>query len=327
MWKYQKIRVAFIFGESNIFLKGTHFDNIYYNFFMKALKRNERIIVTNFPTKNSFDTSILKNNFDVILLWSNNQWGMPEELKNIHTLDIPVIARAADPADAPKSIKLHEKWKIDYYFHFFDKSFFYDLYPSHFKYKTIIFGVEPSLYETVIPYDERIKTKILNSGAIGNTKFISRIINTIKNPKWNALRCYYLRTKCSKLSYVDYTSTLDHIFVNDRYPLLLQKYAGAIAANSFNPNAKYWEISAAGCLTFMEITKKNKGQFLGYEDGKTAIFINQNNYKEKFQEFLSDPTNPKWKEIANAGRNYTLKNFNNDTAISSLIDLMEYLLK
>ena len=318
--------MAFIYDESNIFLTGKHFDNIYYNFFVKALNRNKQITITNFPTKKSFDTSILKNNFDIILLWSNSEWGMPEELKNIHKLDIPVIARAADPADAKKSIKLHKKWKIDYYFHFFDKSFFYDLYPSNFKYKTIIFGVEPSLFENVTPFNERIKNKILNSGAIGNTKFFSRIINSIKNPKWNALRCYYLRTKCSKLPYVDYTSTLDHNFINDRYPILLQKYAGAIAANSFNPNAKYWEISAAGCLTFMEISEKNKGEFLGYEDGKTAVFINENNYEEKFQEFLNDPENPKWEEIANAGRNYTLKHFNNDAAVSSLVDLMNNLL-
>ena len=323
----KQIRVAFIYHKSNIFLSGTHFDNVYYNFFMKALHRNKKIIVSNFPTKNSFDTSVLKNNFDVILLWSNNEWGMPEELMNIENLDIPVIARAADPGDAKNSIKSHKKWKIDYYFDFLDKSFFYDLYPLNFNHKTIIFGVEPSLYQNVTPIKDRIKDKILNSGAIGNTKFFSRIINSIKNPKWNALQCYNLRTKCSKLPYVDYTSTLDHNFVNDRYPILLQKYAGAIAANSYNPNVKYWEISAAGCLTFMEITKKNKGEFLGYEDGKTAIFINENNYEQKFREYLDDPENTKWEEIANAGRNYTLKNFNNDKAVSSLVELMECLLK
>ena len=166
------------------------------------------------------------------------------------------------------------------------------------------------------PFNERIKTRILNSGAIGNTKLISRIINSTRNPKWNALTCYKLRTKCVKLPYVDYTSTLNHDYVNDRYPILLQKYAAAIAANSYNPNMKYWEIAASGCLTFMEITKKNRGQFLGYEDGKTAIFINESNYKQKFQEYLRDPNNKKWQEIASAGRNYTLKNFNNDKAVS-----------
>ena len=322
----KQIRVAFIYHKSNIFLSGTHFDNVYYNFFMKALHRNKKIIVSNFPTKNSFDTSVLKNNFDVILLWSNNEWGMPEELMNIENLDIPVIARAADPGDAKNSIKSHKKWKIDYYFDFLDKSFFYDLYPLNFNHKTIIFGVEPSLYQNVTPIKDRIKDKILNSGAIGNTKFFSRIINSIKNPKWNALQCYNLRTKCSKLPYVDYTSTLNHEFVNDKYPLLLQKYTAAIAANSYNPNVKYWEISAAGCLTFMEITKKNKGEFLGYEDGKTAIFINENNYEQKFREYLDDPENTKWEEIANAGRKYVLNNLTNDNATEKLVEVMKKLL-
>ena len=292
---------------------------------MKALNRNNQIDVSNFPTKRSFDTSTLKNNFDVILLWSNNEWGMPDELKNIQSLDIPVIARAADAGDAKRSINLHKKWKIDYYFGFLDKSFFYELYPSHFKYKTIIFGLESSLYDVVTPFNERIKTRILNSGAIGNTKLISRIINSTRNPKWNALTCYKLRTKCVKLPYVDYTPTLNHDYVNDRYPILLQKYAAAIAANSYNPNMKYWEIAASGCLTFMEITKKNRGQFLGYEDGKHAIFINEENYKEKFQEYLDDPENSRWKKIAEAGRDYTLKNFNNDTAVSSLVKLIKSL--
>ena len=45
---------------------------------------------------------------------------------------------------------------------------------------------------------------------------------------------------------------------------------------------KYLENSAAGCLTFMEITKKNRGTYFGFIDDETAVFINQDNYKEKF---------------------------------------------
>lgn len=79
----------------------------------------------------------------------------------------------------------------------------------------------------------------------------------------------------------------------------------------------------AGCLTFMEITKKNGGEYLGYVDGETAIFINESNYEEKFGEFLKNPGNPKWERIANAGRKYALENLNNDKAVDSLVDLME----
>ena len=131
---------------------------------------------------------------------------------------------------------------------------------------------------------------------------------------------------CTKLPYVDYTSTLNHDYVGDKYKILLQKYQAAIAATTNFPTIKYWEIPAAGCLTFMEITKKNNGEYLGYIDGESAIFINEDNYKEKFEEYLRNPDLPKWKEIAERGRKHAMDNLNNDIATNSLADLMENLL-
>ena len=322
----KKIRVAFIFESSNIFLSGHHFDNTYYHFFINALKRNERLEMTYFPTKEIFDASILKDNFDIILLWQNTEFGMPKEILGIQELDIPVIADVCDPQDAKNALEFHKKWKIDHYFHYYPKELFHELFPKKFNYTSIVFGIEPSLYQNVSPFENRIKNRILNSGAIGNAKFLSRIINSIRNPKWNSYRYYTLRTKCNKLPYVDYTATLDHNFIGDRYTLLLQKYGAAIAATSVETTIKYWEIPAAGCLTFMEITKKNKGNYLGFIDNETSIFIDENNYQEKFREFLSDQENPKWKKIANAGREHAIANFNNDKACESLVDLMKTLI-
>ena len=37
----RKIKVAFIYHENNPYLLGTHYDNVYYNFFMKALREND----------------------------------------------------------------------------------------------------------------------------------------------------------------------------------------------------------------------------------------------------------------------------------------------
>jgi len=322
----KKIRVAFIFESSNIFLSGHHFDNTYYHFFINALKRNEGLEMTYFPTKEIFDASILRDKFDIILLWQNTEFGMPKEILGIQELDIPVIADVCDPQDAKNALEFHKKWKIDHYFHYYPKELFHELFPKKFNYTSIVFGIEPSLYQNVSPFENRIKNKILNSGAVGNTKFLSRIINSIRNPKWNSYRYYTLRTKCNKLPYVDYTATLDHNFVGDRYTLLLQKYGAAIAATSVETTIKYWEIPAAGCLTFMEITKKNKGNYLGFIDNETSIFIDENNYQEKFREFLSDQENPKWKKIANAGREHAITNFNNDKACESLVDLMKTLI-
>jgi len=320
-----KIKVAFIYKSSNKFMTGRHFDNVYYNFFIKAIKRNKEIDVTYFPEENKFDISKLKNKIDIILLWQNNEFGTPE-LVGIRDSNIPVISRCADPREVKTTLTYHKKWKIDYYFHFWPESFFHDILPKSFKYKSIIYGLESSLYQDPKPFNQRIKNKILNSGAVGNVKFHSRIINSLRNPKWNAYSVYHLRTICNKLPYVDYFSAHQTEFVNDRYPELLQKYQASIAACTYTTVAKMWEIPAAGCLTFLEVNKKNNADFIGLKDEETAIFINEKNYQQKFQEFLNDIENPKWEKIANNGRKFVMENLNNDKAVSSLVDLMKDIL-
>lgn len=322
----EKIRVAFIYKAKNVFMTGKHFDNVYYNFFMKALKRNNRIQVSYFHSEDKFDVRKLKGSIDIILLWQNNEWGTPD-LLGIQDLDIPVITRCADPREAKIIKKYHKKWKIDYYFHFWPEPFFHSFLPKRYKYKMIIFGVEPQLYQNVKPFKDRINKKILNSGAIGNTKPISQIINKIRNPKWNALRVYHLRTIINKLPCIDYFPTLQNEFVGDKFALLLQKYQGAVAACTITSVAKMWEIPAAGCLCFLEVNEKNNVEDIGYVDGETAIFINESNYKKKIKEFLENLDDPKWGKIADAGREFTLNKLNNDKAVDSLVDLMELALK
>lgn len=324
----QKIKVAFIFHKSLEYLTGHFFAMGQYHFFMEALKRNERINIEYIKTDDILDAEDLKK-FDIILLWNNYYHGMPKEIKDIDKLDIPVISQIGDPHGIKKfdpKFEYHKKFKIDFYFGFVPEEYFYEYYPRKFEYKTIIYGLEPRIYEAIKPFKDRIKNKILNSGATGNTKIISRIINNIRNPESNSLKHYKLRTLCNKLPYVQYTTTLEHEYIGDKYTLLLQQYSAAIAATTYYPTRKYLEIPASGCLTFMEITKKNRGEFLGFIDGENSIFINEQNYKEKFSEYLNDVNNPKWERIANNGREYVLKNLNNDVAANSLIDLMEKLL-
>ena len=43
--------------------------------------------------------------------------------------------------------------------------------------------------------------------------------------------------------------------------------------------------------------------------------------KEKFLEFIEDSDNPKWENIANAGREYALQELNNDVAVKDIISL------
>ena len=98
----EKIRVAFIYRPSYVFLTGNHFDNTTYYFFMHALKRNKKLDVTYFTAEEKFDTSLLKNRFDIILLPNNNTDGTPNELVGIQDVNIPVICRTGDPHWAKK---------------------------------------------------------------------------------------------------------------------------------------------------------------------------------------------------------------------------------
>ena len=324
----KKIKTAFIYKKSNPYMSVTAWASTYYNFFMKALNRHSDLEMSYFPAEKQFDTSKLDGKFDIILLWENNSWGSPDELTGIQNLDIPVICRINDAHDAKMMGKIpyHEKYKIDHYFGYLQEPFVHKYYPKHFNYKEIFYGVEPSLYENLTPFSNRIKNKILCSGAAARNNLLFRL-KDMKRGAQSLWKLYKLRTKCIDLPYVDYTTTLGHEFINDKYPLLLMKYCASITAHSLYPVIKYWESTAAGCLTFMEVTEKNQANILGFEDGKNAIFINENNYEKKFSEYLSDVTNPKWDEIAENGYNYTMNHLTNDTAAQSLVDLFHEYIK
>jgi len=326
----KKTRVALIYKKNYTFFNEEHFDKTTYYFFMKALRRNNNLDIEFFPVENEFDCNKLKGKTDVILLANNNTDATPEKLIGIKEIGIPVICRTGDPHWAKRynQIEFHEKCKIDCYFNFMQEDYFYKFYPKKFNYKTIIFGLEKSLYENIKPFENRIKNKILNSGAIAHTNISYKLKSRFKKPTHgNSIFEYKLRTMCTKLPYVDYTSTLNHDYVGDKYTILLQKYQAAIAATTNFPTIKYWEIPAAGCLTFMEITKQNNGKYLGYTDGENAIFINDKNYEEKFQEYLSDPDNKKWEEIASSGKEFAEKKFSNDEAVKELVTLFESMKK
>ncbi len=326
----KKTRVALIYKKNYTFFNENHFDKTTYYFFMKALSRNNDLDIQFFPTENEFDCNKLKGKVDVILLANNNTDATPEKLIGIKEIDIPVICRTGDPHWAKRynQIEFHEKWKIDYYFNFMHENYFYKFYPKKLSYKTIVFGVETDIYKNLKSnFKNREKFKIVNSGALGKNTLKSRLANRILNPKRSGWYFYKLRTLCNSLEYVTHTRELEKKLPNLSYQELLSKFRTAIAATTFYPTIKYWETSAAGCLTFMEITKLNNGKYLGYTNGENAIFINEKNYKEKFQDYLSDPDNKKWGEIASSGKEFTEKNFSNDEAVKQLVTLFESMKK
>lgn len=326
----QKINVAFIYRDCPS-LSSDYFFTSLHHFFMNALNRNPRLSITYFPSGEIFDATDLDKKFDAIILASNQNItgeGVPEKIIGIEKLKIPVLCNTGDVQDALRfdPVIFHEKYKIDYYFELYSDSWFHKFYPKEFNFRTVYIGLEPSLYQNLKPFNSRIKNKILNSGNVGRTKITSKLYNFFKKRGHSNYDYYKLRTDCNNLSYVDYTSTLKHEFIGDKYPQLLEKYASAIAATTVTPTRKYFEIPAAGCLTFMEVTPKNHAYELGFVDNKTAIFINENNYKNRFEEFLLDSENPKWEEIAMNGREYALNHLSNDVGVNQLADLIEELI-
>ena len=322
-----KIKVALIYKKSYNYFQPDHFDQTSYNFFFKALKRNIQLEISYYPCEKKFDVSKIKGKCDVILLPNNSTDGSPDVLIGVKNSNIPVISRTGDPHDAERynQIEFCEKNKVDYLFSSLPDSLIYKYYPKNIKQKIIIFGLEPELYQNVPPFKTRIKDRILITGKMGRTDLKNRAANYILNPRRSGWHLYKLRTLCKDLDYVEYAGINEKLSDNKNqdYPAYTSKYCAIIAATTFYPTLKYWENAAAGCLTFMEITEKNNGYFLGYKDNETAIFINEKNYKEKFQQYLSDPDNPKWEQIANAGREYTMNNLTNDHAVSSLVELMK----
>ena len=321
----KKISVALIYKKSYNFFQPDHFDRTSYDFFFKALKRNMQLEISYYPCEKKFDVSKIKGKCDVILLPNNSTDGSPDVLIGIKNSNIPVISRTGDPHDAERynQIEFCEKNKIDYLFSSHPDSLIYKYYPKNIKQKIIIYGLEPELYQNVPPFKTRIKDRILITGAMGRTDLRNRIANYILNPGRSGWYHYKLRTLCKELDYVEYSGMKAKKYANEDYATYTSKYRAIIAATTFFPTLKYWENAAAGCLTFMEITKKNDGYFLGYKDNETAIFIDEKNYKERFQQYINDPDNPKWEKIANAGREYTMNNLTNNNAVSSLVELMK----
>ena len=323
-----KIRIAVIYKQESHarFLSPDYRENTSYYFFKHAFNRNKKLEVEFFLTEEKFDTKILKNKFDVILLPDNRFPHIPSELSGINEIGIPVISRTGDPHTIKRygRLKIHESHKIKYYFGPITSDYFHKFYPKEIKFKFIMAGLESDLYKSVKPFDERISNKILNTGNVGNMKLKSRIANAVLNSNKSSWYFYKLRTMCNQLPYVDYSGMSGDSYIHRDYPSYVSSYKSAIAASTFYAVIKYLELTAAGCLTFMEVSKKNSdAEILGFRDNENAIFIDETNYKEKFKEFLSNPNDTQWKKIAENGRKHTINNLNNDVAVESLIEMIE----
>lgn len=304
-----------------------------YHFFMDALPRHPHLDVQFIGHyANRLDVSRIAREYDVVLLPKVDDPAQVMALKGIRGESIPVIGCATDPHAFLKHnmLKMYADLKIDWSFNFFPPAAFYKYYPRHIKYTQIPYGVEPKLYEVVRPWEERVDDYLAIFGLMEESRDLPRrLYDRLYRRLPAGLRSnqhYKLRTQCGRLPYVIHTKSIYPNQDTDQLPDVLSSFRAAIAATTTFPTVKYMEAPAAGCLTFMEVTDQNQAITLGYEDGKTAVFINESNYQNRFQEYLDDPNDAKWRKIADAGRAYTMNNLTNDIAAHKLYRLMRAVL-
>ena len=345
------MRIVFIHRANDKFYSGKHFDKSLYNFLVRAVSEHPDVEYTRLPISREFDATSLKGKTDAVVLSAIRDHNIPK-ITGLKSLNVPVLARIGDFHDSARygtGAKNYDDWGVNCLFNFMSSQYFYDWYPAHMNYRTVFFGVEPSLYRTPKPYGQRIKEQILVSGVTDEVdplasrmpylKWLPRsmryllkrqliwalrltepnvsMYRKIRYPHHTSYHFYKLRTDCRLLPYVaDQTN-----FARDlSYEQLLYNYCGAIAATTAYPTIKYWEIAAAGCLAFMEITKRNYGDYLGFRDGVNCVAINEHNCREKFEKFLGSPDS--YAGVAAMGRKYALENFSNDVAAERLVSLI-----
>ena len=322
-----QIKVAMVYSSGAEVLNGKNpFKGEYY-FFQHAIFRNRNLEVERLDALHKIDVSILEKDYDIVLL-PQVDIASSMALTGIRACNIPVVAKGHDPHDVLKRdmFGLIHRLKVDRFFDFYDPATFYEYYPREFKYETVHYGLEPSLCESSAPWAERISDKIAISGVI-DEKFdiVRKLYYTayLRKPKDLLPGFHYkLRTKCNSLPYVVHTRDVYPGQSTDQLHGVLSMFKAAIAATTSFPTMKYKETPAAGCLTFMEITERNHGSFLGFEDGKSAVFIDESNYKEKLQEYLDRPDDPRWEKIVQAGKRHVLDNLSNDQGVKMLVSIM-----
>ena len=319
--------MALVYSKANKHYTESHYNDPYYLFFRRALQRNKKLDIDYIEHMGrGIDPSSLHKDYDVVLIPSIDTATLLA-LSGIENSSIPVIVKSGDPHTTKMHNVLlrHKELKIDYYFDLYAPSSFYKYYPKHFKYETVVFGLEPSLYSNLRPYDERVHDRIAISGVMDKPDLKHKLYYRVflrRIPEFSSWHHYKLRTKCNSLPYVIHTRDVWPDQGTEELPEVLSIFRAAIAAATTFPTMKYMETPASGCLTFMEITEQNDGLHLGYKDGKTAIFLNDDNYKTKLKDFIDNPHDPKWKRIAQAGQKYTLEHLSNDNATDSLVNLM-----
>lgn len=310
----RKLKIAVLYRKSNPFLSGHYYNNNVHRFVMQDLPRNDRVEVSFFGYDNFLDCRFLKN-FHVMLIVTYPH-GQLEGSNLLYLGDVKIPKLTISPdchlmsnTWTTKCRQCGIKTAIwEHASEWYDKNG-----PDDMEYHQIIFGLlDQEVYQLKNDnFNKRISDKILLTGDCGGDR--------PKTIKWRAY--YMLRRACRELPFVEYLGRGERT-TNDNYPKLLKSYRASIAASTKYTVSKYVEIPAARTLSFMEVSDINNYEKLGFVDRETAVFINEKNYREVFQEYFDTIDDPKWERIAEAGRVHVLENFRADVQVNKLVDIM-----
>ena len=295
-------RIAFVYPKNNTYLQGNHDVALYRNFFIEAMQKTKRIDYHLVPVEGFIDVSSLTA-FAAVIFWSC----VPSilDVRNVNKLKRVKCVYGQDPID------LNESWYQKYREYEFNFVFFHAMkkayprlckFPEDIDYECIVPGVDPHYF----PNDEfvtRHKDKIVCMGSYGNSDTPLRSL-MVASPQ------------------VEYVG-VDAGYVGNRFGKLLQQYRAACTSMTNFIVPKYVELPMGGCLTFMGANDTNGIEELGFVDGESSIYVTVENYRQKFDEYLSTVDDPKWGRIAAAGRAHVMKTWSNETQVNKLIDAIE----
>ena len=306
----KNIKISLLYNHQDERIEGKHWKLNNYRFFVQGLSSHKEVELETIPiffSNGGFDCSFLK--CDAVILWSILAKNLePMNLKNFENLQCPKITRAPDA------------WEIDDYYNkkakelginlvvsFQSPDCQYTYLDKDIYYKRFILGIDSETYKYQENWYLRRADKILSTGVLS---------------KRQSLWFYHFRTYLSEQSQVLHVPKKEP-YLGVNYWKLLNQFRAAIACMSFTSVLKYFEIPMCGCLMFAESTKFNQISQLGFKDGINCIFIDKGNWNERFNEFLKDPDNIRYKIIADKGRQHVLNNFTNEREVDRFVQTVK----
>ena len=308
------MEVSLLYHKNDKGIHGNHWKRNNYRFFQEELPKH--VNFHRYPIGDGFDCKLVKDS-DVVILWSIREHNLePMGLKGFEDLKCFKITRAPDAWQIDDNYnKTAKRLGIDLIVSFQSPNAQYTYLDRSIHYERFILGIDPVTYKCPDNWEDRRGDVILSSGVLANKS---------SRQSW----FYRFRTDCARLPYIEHiikatTNEAEYKYLGTDYWRLLTQYRASIACMSFTSVLKYFEIPMCGLLLFAEVTQLNQIAEMGFEDGVNCIYIDQHNYKEKFQEFLNDPDNPKWKQIADNGRQLVLDNYTNEREVKRFVQYLE----